>query len=54
MTQEAFIQQLRHELRSLSKDVVDEIIADYREYIGDALAAGRNEAEVKHAARSAT
>ncbi|MGA7817413.1 DUF1700 domain-containing protein [Caballeronia sp.] len=46
MTQEAFIQQLRHELRSLSKDVVDEIIADYREYIGDALAAGRNEAEV--------
>ncbi|NPT53789.1 DUF1700 domain-containing protein [Paraburkholderia elongata] len=46
MTQDAFIQQLRHELRSLPKQVVDEIVADYREYIGDALAAGRSEAEV--------
>ncbi|WP_321845721.1 DUF1700 domain-containing protein [Paraburkholderia bannensis] len=46
MTQDAFIQQLRHELRSLPKHVVDEIVADYREYIGDALAAGRSEAEV--------
>jgi uncharacterized membrane protein len=46
MTQDAFIQQLRHELRSLPKKVVDEIVADYREYFGDALAAGRSEAEV--------
>lgn len=46
MTQDAFIQQLRHELRSLPKHVVEEIVADYREYIGDALAAGRGEAEV--------
>lgn len=46
MTQDAFIQQLRHELRSLPKQVVDEIVADYREYFGDALAAGRSEAEV--------
>jgi uncharacterized membrane protein len=46
MTQDAFIHQLRLELRSLPKHVVDEIVADYREYIGDALAAGRSEAEV--------
>jgi uncharacterized membrane protein len=46
MTQDAFIQQLRHELRSLPKPVVDEIVADYREYFGDALAAGRSEADV--------
>ena len=46
MTQDAFIQQLRQELRSLPKQVVDEIVADYREYFGDALAAGRSEAEV--------
>ncbi|MFL9866138.1 DUF1700 domain-containing protein [Paraburkholderia fungorum] len=46
MTQDAFIQQLRHELQSLPKHVVDEIVADYREYFGDALAAGRSEAEV--------
>jgi uncharacterized membrane protein len=46
MTQDAFIQQLRHELRSLPKQVVEEIVADYREYFGDALAAGRSEAEV--------
>ncbi|MFM0208565.1 DUF1700 domain-containing protein [Paraburkholderia sediminicola] len=46
MTQDAFIQQLRHELRSLPKKVVDEIVADYHEYFGDALAAGRSEAEV--------
>jgi uncharacterized membrane protein len=46
MTQDMFIQQLRHELRSLPKAAVDEIVADYREYIGDALAAGRSEADV--------
>jgi uncharacterized membrane protein len=46
MTQDAFIRQLQHELRSLPKHVVDEIVADYREYIGDALAAGRSEADV--------
>lgn len=46
MTQDDFLQQLRHELRQLPKRAVDEIVADYREYIGDALAAGRGEAEV--------
>lgn len=46
MTQDEFIQRLRHELRSLPKPAVDEIVADYREYIGDALAAGRSEADV--------
>jgi uncharacterized membrane protein len=46
MTQDDFLQQLRHELRRLPKQWVDEVVADYREYIGDALAAGRSEAEV--------
>src|SRR5580698_4570221 len=46
MTQDEFIQKLRHELGNFPKQAVDEIIADYREYFGDALAAGRSEAEV--------
>ncbi|PQV54632.1 DUF1700 domain-containing protein [Paraburkholderia sp. BL21I4N1] len=46
MTQEEFIQKLRVELGSLPKHVVDEIVADYHEYFGDALAAGRSEADV--------
>ena len=46
MTQDEFIQQLRHELGNFPKQAVDEIIADYREYFSDALAAGRSEAEV--------
>lgn len=46
MKQDAFIQQLRQELGSLPKEAVDDIVADYREYIGDALAAGRQEEEV--------
>ena len=46
MKQEVFIEALRRELSSLPKQAVDEIIADYREYIGDALAAGRSEEEV--------
>jgi uncharacterized membrane protein len=46
MKQEVFIEALRQELSSLPKHAVDEIIADYREYIGDALAAGRREEEV--------
>ncbi|MEJ0002758.1 MAG: DUF1700 domain-containing protein [Pararobbsia sp.] len=46
MKQDAFIQRLRQELASLPKQAVDEIVADYREYIGDALAAGRHEEEV--------
>lgn len=32
MTQDAFIQQSRHELRSLPKQVVDEFVADYIRY----------------------
>jgi uncharacterized membrane protein len=46
MKQEAFIQKLQHELSGLPKQAVDEIVADYREYIGDALSAGRREEEV--------
>ncbi|MFL9874842.1 DUF1700 domain-containing protein [Paraburkholderia megapolitana] len=46
MTQDEFIQKLRHELGNFPKQAVDEIIADYREYFSDALAAGRSEAEV--------
>jgi uncharacterized membrane protein len=43
MKQDAFIQRLRQGLASLPKQEVDEIVADYREYIGDAIAAGRSE-----------
>lgn len=46
MKQEAFIQKLQHELKGLPKAAVDDIVADYREYIGDALGAGRQEEEV--------
>ncbi|WP_144153592.1 DUF1700 domain-containing protein [Paraburkholderia sp. BCC1885] len=46
MKQDVFIETLQRELSSLPKQAVDEIIADYREYIGDALAAGRREEEV--------
>ena len=46
MKQDVFIQKLRNELGALPKAAVDEIIADYREYIGDAIAAGRAEEEV--------
>jgi uncharacterized membrane protein len=47
MKQDAFIQALRDELGgSLPKQAVDEIVADYHEYIGDALAAGRREEDV--------
>jgi len=46
MKQEQFMQTLRQGLTSLPKKEVDEIVADYREYISDAVAAGRNEEEV--------
>lgn len=46
MKQEPFIQQLRQALDGLPKHAIDEIVADYREYIGDALAAGRSEEDV--------
>ncbi|MGG1948723.1 DUF1700 domain-containing protein [Trinickia sp. NRRL B-1857] len=46
MKQDAFIQRLRQGLANLPKQEVEEIVADYREYIGDAIAAGRNEEEV--------
>lgn len=46
MKQDAFIQRLRQALANLPKQEVDEIVADYREYIGDAIAAGRNEEDV--------
>jgi len=46
MKQDAFIQRLRQGLANLPKQEVEEIVADYREYIGDAIAAGRNEEDV--------
>jgi uncharacterized membrane protein len=46
MKQDGFIEALRRELSNLPKPAVDEIVADYREYIGDALAAGRREEDV--------
>lgn len=46
MKQDVFIETLRQELSSLPKQTVDEIIADYHEYIGDAMAAGRREEDV--------
>ncbi|HEY1997992.1 DUF1700 domain-containing protein, partial [Paraburkholderia sp.] len=46
MKQDVFIETLRRELSSLPKQAVDEIVADYHEYIGDALAAGRREEDV--------
>lgn len=46
MKQDEFIELLRRELSSLPRQAVDEMVADYREYIGDALAAGRREEEV--------
>lgn len=46
MKQDAFIQRLRQALGSLPKRDVDEIVADYREYIGDALSAGRTGEDV--------
>jgi len=46
MKQDVFIDTLRQELGGLPKAAIDEIVADYREYIGDALAAGRHEEEV--------
>jgi uncharacterized membrane protein len=46
MKQDEFIEVLRRELSSLPKQAVNEIVADYREYIGDATAAGRREEDV--------
>ncbi len=46
MNQDAFIQALRGELGNLPKQAVDEIVADYHEYISDGLAAGRSEEDV--------
>lgn len=46
MKQDEFIEVLRRELGSLPRQAVDEMVADYREYIGDALAAGRREEDV--------
>ncbi|WP_162878161.1 DUF1700 domain-containing protein [Trinickia diaoshuihuensis] len=46
MKQDAFIQRLRQGLGNLPRQEVEEIVADYREYIGDAIAAGRKEEDV--------
>ncbi|CTQ67056.1 DUF1700 domain-containing protein [Roseibium alexandrii] len=42
MTQEKFIQDLRHELSGLPGDDIEEIVADYCSYFDEARAAGRD------------
>lgn len=43
MKQNEFFDRLKRELKGLPTSAIDEIVADYREYIGDAMAAGRSE-----------
>ncbi|WP_168209747.1 DUF1700 domain-containing protein [Chromobacterium paludis] len=46
MTRKAFLSQLEQGLSGLKPEMVREILADYEEYFNDALADGRDEAEV--------
>ncbi|OWY37557.1 hypothetical protein CEK28_16130 [Xenophilus sp. AP218F] len=46
MTRKEFLQQLEQALAGLTPEAVREILADYEEYFNDALADGRDEAEV--------
>ncbi|UTH72317.1 HAAS domain-containing protein [Chromobacterium sp. IIBBL 290-4] len=46
MTRKAFLSQLEQGLSGLRPETVREILADYEEYFNDALADGRDEAEV--------
>ncbi|MFT4503001.1 GIN domain-containing protein [Caballeronia sp. 15711] len=49
MNSEAFLRTLRAGLAGLSKEEVDEIIADYEAHFAEARASGRSEAEVAEA-----
>src|SRR5437868_15206048 len=46
MTRSEFLDQLRRGLSGMPKAAIDDIVADYDTHFTDALAAGRNEAEV--------
>ncbi|WP_255988440.1 DUF1700 domain-containing protein [Chitinolyticbacter albus] len=46
MTQHEFLQQLAASLEGLPETQRDDILADYREYFSDGLAAGRSEADI--------
>ncbi|WP_052942292.1 DUF1700 domain-containing protein [Chromobacterium violaceum] len=49
MTRKEFLKQLEHALSGLRPEAAREILADYDEYFNDALADGRDEAEVVEA-----
>lgn len=49
MTKEKWIEELKSGLKGLSKEEIDEIIADYNEYFYDAMESGRSEEEITHA-----
>jgi len=46
MTRSEFLEQLRRGLSGMPQAAVDDIVCDYDTHFSDALAAGRNEAEV--------
>jgi len=49
MTKEKWIEELKSGLKGLSKEEIDEIIADYNEYFYDAMESGRSEEEITQA-----
>lgn len=49
MTKEKWIEDLKNGLKGLSKEEIDEIIADYNEYFYDAMESGRSEEEIAQA-----
>ena len=46
MTKEKWIEELKNRLKGLSKEEIDEIVADYNEYFYDAMQSGRSEDEI--------
>ena len=46
MTKEKWIEELKNRLKGLSKEEIDEIVADYNEYFYDAMQSGRSEEEI--------
>lgn len=49
MTKEKWIEELKNRLKGLSKEEIDEIVADYNEYFYDAMQSGRSEDEIAEA-----
>jgi len=49
MTRSEFLEQLRRGLNGMPQAAIDDIVADYDMHFTDALAAGRNEADVAEA-----